>query len=290
VSQALRPFPQFGTINAIQSPLGKTWYDALQAKATKRFSHGLQMNGTFAWQKSMQQGVDTQAAPGGVLNNIVANQTNAKAISMFDQPFTFSLAGSYALPKLQVNKTLAYALKDWQIGALLVYSSGLPIPTPTAANSASLNNQIYQQTLATRVSGVPLYSVPGNDINCHCFDPLKTFVFNEAAWTNPPAGQFGTGAEYYNDFRYFRHPNENLNFGRTFHFKESMSLNLRVEFNNVFNRTYLGNPQATGYTLSQVFSSKTGLATPGFGYINPAVASNQFGQPRNGVIVARFQF
>src|SRR5581483_5605584 len=109
-------------------------------------------------------------------------------------------------------------------------------------------------------------------------------------WTNPPAGQFGNGAEYYSDFRYFRHPNENLNLGRTFLFKEQVSLNIRVEFNNIFNRTYLSNPTASGYTQAQVLNAKTGLTTPGFGYINPAIASNQFGQPRNGVIVARFQF
>jgi hypothetical protein len=289
VAQAIRPYPQFGTIAAIQSPLGKTWYDSLQAKATKRFSHGLTFTSTFAWQKSLQEGVDSQAPPAGALNNIVANPANAKSISSFDQPFVFTVAGSYALPRLPVNKALAYALKDWQIGTLLQYASGLPIATPLAANSATLNNQIFQQTLATRVPNTPLYSVPGNDINCHCYDPQKTFVFNEAAWTNPPAGQFGGGAEYYSDFRYFRHPNENLNLGRTFHFKEQLSLNIRVEFNNVFNRTYLSNPTATGYTNPQVFNNR-GLTTPGFGYINPAIASNQFGQPRNGVIVARFQF
>ncbi len=115
-------------------------------------------------------------------------------------------------------------------------------------------------------------------------------MLNPAAWSSPAPGQFGTSAEFYSDFRYFRHPNENLNLGRTFRFKESMSLNIRVEFNNVFNRTYLNNPQASGYTLAQTFNPKTGFTTPAFGYINPAIASNQFGQPRNGVIVARFQF
>jgi carboxypeptidase family protein/TonB-dependent receptor-like protein len=291
VAQAIRPFPQFGTINAIQPPLGKTWYDGLQAKVTKRMSHGLQIASTFAWQKSMQEGVDTVLAlPAGGQNyseNIVTNKANAKSISGFDQPFVLTIAGSYALPALPINKTAAWALKDWQIGALMSYSSGLPIPTPLAANSSTLNNQIFQQTLAVRVPGQPLFSVPGNNLNCHCFDPNATFVLNENAWANPAAGQFG-GAEFYSDFRYFRHPNENLNLGRTFRFKESMSLNIRVEFNNVFNRTYLNNPQTTGYTNPQIF--RGGVSTPGFGWINPAVASNQFGQPRNGVIVARFQF
>ncbi len=290
VAQAIRPFPQFGTIPGIAPPLGKTWYDSLQAKATKRYSHGVMLTGTFAWQKSLQEGVDSQTAPAGTLNNILTNKANAKSYSSFDQPFALSIAGSYAVPKLNVNKKLAWVLQDWQVGTLLGYSSGLPIATPLAANSSSLNNQIFQQTLANRVSGQPLYSVPGDNINCHCYDPVKTFVLNPAAWANPAAGSFGSGAEYYGDFRTYRHPNENLNFGRTFRIKERMSLNLRVEWNNVFNRIELNAPQNSGYTLAQVNNPKTGAATPGFGYVNPAVTSNQNAQPRNGTIVARFQF
>jgi hypothetical protein len=286
VAQAIRPFPQFGSINATGSPLGKTWYDSLQAKLNKRLSHGVSVTSTFAWQKSLQEGVDSQL----FLNNILTNKANSKAISSFDQPFAFTFAGSYAVPKLAINKKLAWVLQDWQLGALLSYSSGLPIAVPTAANSSTLNNQVFQQTIANRVAGQPLYSVPGDNINCHCYDPVKTFVLNPLAWANPGAGAFGSSAEYYTDFRTFRHPSEAMNFGRTFHMKERMSLNIRVEFTNLFNRIELNAPQITGYTLAQVNNAKTGAATPGFGYVNPAVTSNQNNQPRNGLIVARFTF
>ena len=40
VAQALRPFPQFGTIPDYGPPLGKTWYDSLQAKVTQRLTRG----------------------------------------------------------------------------------------------------------------------------------------------------------------------------------------------------------------------------------------------------------
>ena len=36
-------------------------------------------------------------------------------------------------------------------------------------------------------------------INCHGYDPAKTFVLNPAAWSNPPNGQFGTANAHYND-------------------------------------------------------------------------------------------
>ena len=131
------------------------------------------------------------------------------------------------------------------------------------------------------------------NINCHCFDPATTFVLNPAAWTNPAAGQFGTAAPYYDDFRYARHPIENGNIGRIFRFGEKYSLQLRVEFTNILNRTYLNNPSAGNPFAPQTRYSTgplAGLAASGFGAINLATNSTQFGQPRQGVIVARFQF
>jgi hypothetical protein len=126
------------------------------------------------------------------------------------------------------------------------------------------------------------------DINCHCFDPAKTFVLNPAAWVNPAPGQFGTAAEFYDDFRYQRHPIETFGLGRLFRFNERLSLNIRFDLVNVFNRTYLNNPTATGFSLPQ--TQVNGLNTGGFGYINLATSGSQAGQPRNGTLVARFTF
>jgi hypothetical protein len=132
-------------------------------------------------------------------------------------------------------------------------------------------------TFANRVPGVPLFT---QDINCHCFDPAKTFVLNPAAWSQPAAGQFGTAAAYYGDYRYQRRPVENLSLGRTFRFRESASVNIRMEFTNVFNRTEMNNPIVNNAQATQT-------ATGGFGFINTATT---FSPPRQGSIVARFQF
>src|SRR5579864_8989959 len=80
------------------------------------------------------------------------------------------------------------------------------------------------------------------DINCHCFDPTKTQVFNPNAWTNVPDGQWAndfSGLRYYRGFRY---PTENFNASRNFRLRERVSLNVRVEFSNAFNRTQLPQP------------------------------------------------
>ncbi|MBV8537004.1 MAG: hypothetical protein JO128_15495, partial [Alphaproteobacteria bacterium] len=77
--------------------------------------------------------------------------------------------------------------------------------------------------------------------------------------------------------------------GRTFRITERVGLMIRADFSNIFNRTYLNNPTATGYTTAQ--SKKAdGTNSGGFGYINLATTGTQFGQPRNGTIVARVTF
>ena len=63
VAQNLRPSPQFTAPTAVDlgPPIGKTWYDALQTKVTKRFSHGLSAQASFVWAKGEDLGTGAEA-------------------------------------------------------------------------------------------------------------------------------------------------------------------------------------------------------------------------------------
>jgi len=289
LAQALRPFPQFTTINVYWDPLGDTWYHSLQVKATKRLSHGLTFLSTFTWQKNLDNGVEigepNPGTTGSAVVNDVFNRRNSKYLSVYDQPFLFNISVTYVTPRLNTNKALSWLLRDWTYGAFLQYSSGFPIVAPTANNN--LGGEVFQTTFANRVPGQPLYTV---DLNCHCYDPNKTFALNPAAWVNPPAGQFGYSAAYYGDYRTQRRPGENMNFGRTWRFKERASLNIRFELTNVFNRAYWGNPTSTN---AQAIQTRTpnGNAASGFGFMNTITPGFTGAQvPRNGTLIARFTF
>jgi hypothetical protein len=289
LAQSLRPFPQFTTINTYWDPLGDTWYDALQVKATKRFSHGLTFLSTFSWQKTLVSGTEigepNPGTTGSAVVNDVFNRPIDKYISAYDQPFLFNLSITYTTPKINGNKALSWIARDWNIGAFLQYGSGFPIEAPLANNNLSLG--LFQTTFADRVPGQPLFTV---DPNCHCYDPNKTFLLNPAAWTNPPAGQFGTSAAYYSDYRTQRRPSENMNFGRTWRVQERANFQLRFELTNVFNRSYWGNPTSTNFQAPQTLLPN-GNAASGFGFMN-TVTPGFTGAlvPRNGTLVARFQF
>jgi hypothetical protein len=282
LGQALRPFPQFGSISTYWAPLGDTWYNALQVKATKRFSHGLSFVSTFTRAKNLVSGGESSeplTGANGAINDVF-NRPNNKTLSSSDQPYFFNISATYITPKLNGNKLLSWIARDWTYGVYLQYASGTPIAVPTANNN--LSSVLFQSTNANRVPGQPLYTV---DLNCHCYDPNKTFALNPAAWTNPAAGQFGVSASYYNDYRTQRRPQENMNLGRTWRAGEKYTFNLRIEFTNAFNRGYWGNPSSTNFQTAQTRLAN-GNNAAGFGFISTTSGTS----PRNGLLVGRFTF
>ena len=106
VAQSLRPFPHFGTINYRWSPLGRTWYDSLQIKVTKRYSHGLDLTSVFTWQKELVMGSESTGSQGGttggIVNNVFDRHVN-KYMSSYSRPIVWTTSLNYTLPKLAVQ-------------------------------------------------------------------------------------------------------------------------------------------------------------------------------------------
>ncbi|HEY4359770.1 MAG TPA: TonB-dependent receptor [Bryobacteraceae bacterium] len=290
VAQSLRPFPQFTNAPTAEwAPLGDSWYNSLQIRAIKRLSGGLNVSANFTWSKSLDNGIET-------VENDVFNRSQNKYLSGSDRPFVLNINANYTLPvpEFTSNKILRYVLSGWQTGALLTYASGTPILVPASTNL--LNTETFQTTsYLNRVPGQALFL---QDLNCHCFDPTKTLVLNPAAWASPAPGTWGTSPAYYSDYRSQRRPTENFNVGRTFRIREAMSLSIRAEFVNIFNRTVLPAPSSTApLTPATCFLSGTGGATgacqpgatiaSGFGFEQTAAIA---GGTRTGQIVARFVF
>jgi hypothetical protein len=318
LNQALRPYPQWNGIPPfLGPPNGNTWYDSLQIKATKRYSHGLSSQLAYTWQKELTNGTNSNTSyvtPSAPLINDVFNKALDKQISGFSQPQTLIISFSYTTPKLRADssgfKALSWALRDWVYSGVLSYRSGQILGTPSSANQllANLargpanNPAIWGggYTFMNRVQGQPLFLVDPNSK----FDPTKQLVLNPAAWVEPPFGTFGASAAYFNDFRWQRQPSESMAFGRTFGLgkEERFRLQIRAEFQNIFNRTFYTLPTGSGGTFvttpaghGNSLSGVTGLLSSGFGYVNwlNGGAYNSLGTgpaPRSGQIVARFTF
>ena len=273
--QALKPFPQFSSIPVRWSPLGDSWYDSLQIKATKRYSHGLDVSAGFNWQKELALGAD-----GGTINDVF-NRSNQKTISPQSTPFIFVAAINYQSPGVGSSRVLRLVTKGWTVGSILRYQSATPIAVPGAQNN--LGAQLGRGTVASRIPGVPLFL---KDLNCHCYDPSNEFVLNPAAWADPAPGQWGTSSSYYSDYRGFRRPSEQVSFGRIFAIHERVRLEVQAMFFNAFNRTFLNNPDS-GNAKATLQRNPNGTTLAGFGRINNG--SVALG-PRDGVLNARLQF
>ncbi|MEP6960801.1 MAG: TonB-dependent receptor, partial [Acidobacteriota bacterium] len=315
VAQQLRPFPQFNQLNPyLGPPLGVTWYDSLQVKATQRYSHGLDLQGAFTWQKELTLGVNAStsyltAGGSNIGVNDVFNRYNNKQISNLSRPFQFVLSATYITPKSPgtgtAMKLLSQAVRDWQIGAVLRYQSGTMIKTPNSNNALfaqllQANGFFSTATTQNFVAGQSLFvsSLTGKEVdpNCKCFDPTRELVLNKAAWVDPAAGQFGVTSPFLNQYRWQRQPSEALNFGRNFRIAREgkVVLQVRAEFQNVLNRLFLsppsaGNP-ATNTTSNGVTTNPftSNALTAGYGFVN--TTNGGAAQPRSGQLVGRITF
>ncbi len=307
----LRAYPQFsgalGGYTVTGAPTGSTSYDSLQAKATQRLSHGLSVTSLFTWSKSLVAAREEFFNP----------NSSQKQLQPTDQPFLFNIAAVYTTPKarfLDKWHAASWLAQDWQVGISASYGSGTLLTPPSVTTTNNLGS-----SQMVRVPGQPLFL---KDPNCHCINPWYDQILNPLAWTNPTStgqpdyttnnsggslnGVFGPNT-LYGDFRGPRHPTENLNFGRNFRIKERMSFQIRAEFTNALNRTFLGNPVTVpppgGSPVSPrlaIGRNNLGQITSGFGTINATFSTGPSGGfatlagnpslPRQGTLIARFTF
>jgi hypothetical protein len=290
---ALYAYPQFSTLAAPSGIAdGKSKYDSLQMKATKRLSHNLTASGAFTWSRAF-----TLSAPQDFWNP----QSSVWELQSTDLPLVLTANVLYTTPKAEFLNKVKFVnalIKDWQLGAFVQYESGALLAPPTS------NTANFLASEEIRIPGVPLYL---KNENCGCFNPYYDQVLNPAAWTNVPTNATGPATStYYSDFRGPRHPQENGNIGRNFRFHEGkFNLQLRGEFVNIFNRLYWPNPITSVNTTAALTKNGFGYYTNGFGIINayqppnsgaifaPTSAGTAPGSiplPRTGSLIARFMF
>jgi hypothetical protein len=284
VLQSLRPFPQYSSIGTFQAPLGDSWYDALQTKVVKRFSHGLTVSATYTFSKSL----DSTTNAGSIYN-----RASFKGLAVNDYPNMFSLSVDYTVPAIGMVKRNRFAkavLADWRITTLTTDQSGALLATPGSSNSIGS----YVSTGYTRMVRIPGVSLYLKNPNCGCIDPTQETILNPAAWQNQAAGVPGSNIAYFNDFRAQRRPAISGGIGKVFKIREGVAFSVRAEFFNLLNmEESLANP-STGSPQNPVTRSN-GLLTGGFGYLNySGISANSVSSslptPRTGQIVARIQF
>ena len=287
LQSALYPYPQFGNVGITGSPTQDSKYDSLQVKATKRLSHNFEAGGSYTWGQGFSRATRQD----------FFNPLSGRWALQQIPPQALSFNATYTVPKASFFPKFVNAVTNgWLIGWFANYQSGAFLTPP-----ASSVNPNYQASEDVRVAGQPLYT-PGVSINnLGTYNPYYTQVLNPAAWTPCPSNaNCMASGNYIKGFRAPRTPVENANIGRNFRIKERMNLQIRGEFVNILNRLEMPAP-STSNPQAAVTKNFLGIQTGGFGVINtylapntgynlPSFANQPIMEPRQGTLIARFNF
>ena len=304
LQQALRGIPQWNGISPwLGPPMGKTWYDSMQVTVTKRYSHGLQANGNFTWAKGEVIGSASDSSyylGNQAVSGDIYNFNNNKQLNQYVKPLAMTITFSYTTPKFKADKfamkAVSQVTRDWQFGAVLRYQSGALLGDPSSLNQ--LTTQLGRNAGGFTSSygsnfqnytGQPYFLI--SDPNCHCFDPQHTQVLNAAAWSDAPAGTWGTAAPFLG-YRWQRQPAESASFARNFRIGKEGRYNLQIrgEFQNIFNRLFLAAPSLANPLLPVTTTNYNGAAINNAGFGSIGTLNGGGAQPRSGQLVARFSF
>jgi Carboxypeptidase regulatory-like domain/TonB-dependent Receptor Plug Domain len=312
VFQALKNFPQFsGGIVPSSAPQAKSWYDSLQLNGTKRFSHGLSANVAYTFSKNLQW-----AGAPDIFNPDVYTKDMGKDLVGANPPQILRISFEYRTPRykgtlpVMSNRIVSYVLGDWTLSSALYYQTAGYLGRPQAGSANGINLWLGRgpgsAQLKKNADGSLMnpWSVDWTDfsgqhhtdpldINCHCFDPNKTVVINPAAWDTIPDATWTADTSTYAFFRGQRRPAESMNFSRNFTFKERYTFQVRMEFQNVFNRIALPSPQLNfnpANVTNTYQKAPNGNYIAGFGTFGNLANGNQLGTPRSGQLIGRFTF
>jgi hypothetical protein len=272
IAQALRPFPQYKSIDTdcCLENVGQSTYNGLLAKLERRFSNGLNLLASYTWSKTLTDADSalpefaTFSGGGSVQNSY--NLDGEKSVSFQDIRHTFVLSYIYELPFGPHKKFLPQGgavgkiVGGWEVGAIHRYQGGAPVTFACATGVPAFDGCIR----FNRVPGEPLANpVPqtGNPRNWHLFngDPAVIgLTGTDGAFQDPNFLVSSTTAPYTfgnlprttAEFRTPKFLNEDISILKRTTLTEGQSLVFKAEMINAFNRHVFGGPDTNPYSSS----------------------------------------
>jgi len=241
--------PNVGQISAML-PVGISNYNSLQAGITKRLIKRLQLQGSFTWAKSIDDGSSSTFGD-SFANSVSSLPYFAKdrriAVSDFNVGKNFVFNYLYLLPDVPKSfGPVGWALDGWQYGGIFQVSSGLPI-TPLisgdplglrSADTFDFPNRDYRCNPVNKQNKL-------HYINAACFSyPTESANYNPFLGTSGRNSIMGPGLQDF-DMSFVKN-NSVKKLGETF------NVQFRAEIFNIFNRVNYANPLKAA---TQLFSA-----------------------------------
>jgi hypothetical protein len=256
--QLTRPYfskyPQYGNINQIES-IGTANYNSFQTTLRLTNWHHLSSSTTYTWSHSL----DEVSAYRGALPQNNLNFKGDYGNSDFDTRNAFTSFLSYEVPG---NQHLRMLTGGWQVNSLLTFHGGQPFTVHASGDISGTNegNDRAVQIGPARV-GYQGQSTTANWIDL-------------SAFADPAPGTFGTSRR--NAFYAPGYSDVDLSVFKNTKVYEKLTIQLRAELFNLFNRTNFAPPSASVGGSSQLYDTIGDYnGAPGIGAGEPF--NTQFG-------------
>jgi hypothetical protein len=131
--QLLLPYPQFTGVTEQNIPVGKSWYNSLQIRYDKRFSHGLNLLVSYTRAKWLDATSYLNAQE-------PLTQTPDRTLNADDTPNRIVISGNWAIPLFSHTKGIVSVfLKGWQVNGVFMRENGFPLGAPSGFISTGIN-------------------------------------------------------------------------------------------------------------------------------------------------------
>jgi hypothetical protein len=242
---------------------GASWYNALEASLTKRFSHGLQFLASYTWAKELSS--DYGASIGANGGASIGNQNDPRARYGADpevRPQRLIVSYVYAPTFFQHSSALVRnTLGGWKIAGVTTIQDGHPLPVENtnATNLYGLNgpDDDFAQlgpncTVSQVTSSGSVQSKINHFINQSCFTAPYPTISSDGgtAFGNTRPGLFRGPAQNNTDLSLIK--NFSLRWPN-----ETAGVEFRAELFNAFNHPQFGDPgiEVDGESFGQITST-----------------------------------
>ncbi len=240
-SQALRPFPQYTSVNLFLSSAHSD-YNALLVKAEKRAAHGLNLVASFTWSRNHDSSFATANSiqPSGVAApQNVYDLEGEYSYAVNNIPYLFTAGVTYDLPfgageRFQTGARWAdEILGRWQLNVLPTYQAGFPISVRQTSNpnSSIAGNGVQRPNL---VQGIAL-GTSGS-----LFDRLNGYI-HSSAFTTSSALTFGNAPRTLS-LRGPAYENWDISLFKNVPIRDRVTVQFRAQAFNTFNTPWFAGP------------------------------------------------
>lgn len=246
---------------------GSSNYNSAQLSLDKGLSHGLQVQASYTFSHSLDDGSSFENSGfGGVRGYNQYNKALNYGNSNFDARHRFVVAPIYMVPFKRGSSAfnpINLVLTGWQVSAIATFATGFPFDIYTGSGSLSLycasSNSYYACPDVPNQTGPIVFGNPRTFVP----NATRTTYFTPANFSLEALGTFGN--ESRNKYHGPGILNTNMIVAKNFEISKDGAryIQLRMESDNVFNHTQFNNPTAsiTSGAFGQISSAAAGRQT-----------------------------